>query len=166
MDRRGYLGWLIAVSFAGWPPVAAMADTTIALLVAKGERKLYVLRDGTPIKDYWVALGPHPVGAKERQGDGRTPEGRYVIDEKTRKTVFHGWLGLSYPNAEDRARAAALGVAPGGRIAIHGIPEGWGPTGPGVPMIDWTNGCVAMTNHDLDELWPLVREGTTVDIQP
>ena len=162
MDRRRVLAALAAAVATG----PARAEAPVRLVVVKSERKLYVMREGRPLKDYWVALGDKPVGPKERQGDRRTPEGRYVINEKTRRTVFHGWLGISYPNADDRARAAALGVDPGGRIAIHGLPEGWAPVGPGRPMMDWTNGCVALTNHDLDELWAMVEIGTTVEIRP
>lgn len=166
MTRRSHLR-LLAGAFAlaaGARP--ARAEAPLALLVVKSERKLHVLRDGHSVAAYWIALGARPVGPKEREGDRRTPEGRYVINEKSHETAFHGWLGLSYPNADDVARAAALGVAPGGRIAIHGLPEGWAPVGPGRPMIDWTNGCIAMTNHDLDELWAMVDIGTPVEIRP
>lgn len=136
------------------------------VLVVKSERKLYLLREGEVLKDYWIALGANPVGAKQRQGDRRTPEGIYLIDWRTENTAFHRWLNISYPSAEDRARAAALGVEPGGKIAIHGIPYGWEPTGPGQPMMDWTNGCIALTNHDLDEVWANVANGTVVEIRP
>jgi murein L,D-transpeptidase YafK len=168
--RHDTSGWiarrtLLVAAALGWASAVA-ADGSVRLLVVKGERKLYVVRDGAVVKDYWIALGRQPVGAKERQGDGRTPEGVYTIDWRTRTTPFHGWLNISYPGAEDRARAKALGVDPGARIAIHGLPEDWGPEGPGRPMIDWTNGCIAMTNHDLDELWESVADGTVVEIRP
>jgi murein L,D-transpeptidase YafK len=136
------------------------------VLVVKSERKLYLMRDGQVLKDYWIALGRDPMGHKERRGDGRTPEGFYVIDWRTEQTVFHRWLNISYPNQQDRARAAATGVDPGGKIALHGIPDGWEPTGPGKPMIDWTNGCIALTNHDLDEIWTNVADGTIIEIRP
>lgn len=156
---------LVAASGAVADPAVA-ADQVDRILVIKSERKLYLLRAGEAVADYWIALGRHPVGAKERQGDGRTPEGLYAIDWRTEDTPFHRWLHISYPNATDRARADALGVATGGAIAIHGIPKDWGPTGPGRPMIDWTNGCIALTNHDLDQVWDRVANGTVIEIRP
>jgi len=136
------------------------------VVVIKHERKLYLLRDGEIFKWFWIALGRHPVGQKIEIGDGRTPEGVYWIEGRDADSRFYRALWLSYPNAADRERADHLGVNPGGGIMIHGVPRGYQPTGPGERMIDWTNGCIAVTNADMDEIWSRVRDGTRVEIRP
>ena len=136
------------------------------VLVIKHERKLYLLRKAETLKWFWVALGRHPVGQKTEIGDGRTPEGLYWIVGREARSDFYRALRLSYPNGADRERARRLGVNPGGGIMIHAGPRGYEPTGPGEPMIDWTNGCIAVTNADMDEIWARVPDGTPVEIRP
>jgi murein L,D-transpeptidase YafK len=118
------------------------------------------------IKTYKVALGNQPVGAKERQGDGKTPEGKYLINWKNPKSQFHLSLHISYPNAADRARAKKLGVNPGGDIFIHGVGKTFGWLGAQHRLSDWTLGCIAVTNEEIEEVYALVRIGTAVEIRP
>lgn len=137
------------------------------LIVRKGERRLYAVIGETPVKAYRIALGFSPVGHKAFEGDGRTPEGRYTIDRKNANSDFHLSLGVSYPNAEDRARARALGVSAGGNIMIHGLPDD-DPFGYAVahPQRDWTWGCIAVTNREIEELWRAVPHGAPIVIEP
>jgi murein L,D-transpeptidase YafK len=118
------------------------------------------------ILTYKVALGQGGLAPKDRQGDGRTPEGHYVIDARNAASEYHLSLHVSYPNADDRKRAAKLGVAPGGDIMIHGLPNGKGWIGAGHRAYDWTLGCIAVTNEEIEEVWKLVPVGTPVEIRP
>ncbi len=136
------------------------------VLVIKHERKLYLRRRGETLKGFPIALGWRPVGQKIELGDGRTPEGLYWIVGREARSDFYRALRLSYPNSADRERARRVGVNPGGGIMIHAVPQGYEPTGPGVPMIDWTDGCIAVTNADMDEIWARVADGTPVEIRP
>jgi murein L,D-transpeptidase YafK len=136
------------------------------ILVDKSERRLDLLADGVPIRTYKVALGRSPEGPKVQEGDNRTPEGIYVIDSRSDRSVFHRALHISYPNEEDRARAARLGVAPGGNILIHGMRNGMGWIGHLHLAFDWTRGCIAVTNAEIDEIWKLVPDGTPIEIRP
>jgi murein L,D-transpeptidase YafK len=140
-----------------------MADK---ILVEKSVRHLTLIRAGKPLRVYRVSLGTHPIGPKEREGDGKTPEGLYVIDKKLMYSGFHRALHVSYPNAADRARAAVLGVSPGGDIMIHGLKNGLGWLGPLHHFSDWTQGCIAVTNAEIEEIWAMVAEGTPVEIVP
>ena len=107
---------------------------------------------GKPWKTYKVALGTQPIGAKERQGDHKTPEGTYTIDSKIEKSQFHRALHISYPNAADRKRALKLGVSPGGDVEIHGLGAEYGWVGSAHRRVDWTDGCIAVTNEEIDEI--------------
>jgi murein L,D-transpeptidase YafK len=120
----------------------------------------------TVLKTYRVALGRGSAGAKQVAGDNRTPEGKYVIDEKKGSSSFHKALHLSYPNADDRARAAVLGKPPGGDIEIHGLPATFAWVGTTQHVLDWTAGCIAMSNDEIDEVWKMVSVGTPVEIAP
>lgn len=158
-------GALTAYRF--WPttpiPPGAHADR---VLILKGERALVLLRDGKPLKRYRVALGRDPRGPKQRQGDSRTPEGLYRIDARNAASRFHLALHISYPGAADRRRARQEGIAPGGDIMIHGMRNGWGWIGPLHRLIDWTDGCIAVTDREMDEIWRAVPAGTPVEIRP
>ena len=147
-------------------PVAPALPPADRIVVEKEQRRLILFNRGEAIKTYRIALGPHPVGPKEQEGDGRTPEGRYIIDGRNAGSAFHKSLHISYPNAEDRARAAARGVRPGGSIMIHGLASGLGWLGATHRFFNWTNGCVAVTNSEIDEIWKLVPDGTPIDIVP
>ena len=141
----------------------AVADR---VLINKSERRLSLYRENRLLRTYKIALGPNPVGHKEREGDGRTPEGRYVIDSRNRNSAFHRSLRISYPNAEDRRRARRLGVSPGGDIMIHGLPNGMAAIGKAHILRDWTQGCIAVTNAEIEEIWRVVPNGTRVEIKP
>jgi murein L,D-transpeptidase YafK len=118
------------------------------------------------VRVYDVALGEEPVGPKEREGDGRTPEGLYVIDGRNPQSRYHRSLRISYPGPEDAARAAKLGVSPGGDIMIHGLQNGLGWIGALHRTHDWTRGCIAVTNDEIEEIWDLVPDGTPIEIRP
>jgi murein L,D-transpeptidase YafK len=145
------------------PAGAQKADS---ILILKKDHLLELIAGGKVIRTYKVALGSGGLAPKERQGDGRTPEGHYVIDARNAASEYHLSLHISYPNVEDRKRAAKLGVAPGGDIMIHGLPNGKGWIGAGHRMYDWTLGCVAVTNQEIEEIWKLVPVGTPVEIRP
>ena len=132
----------------------------------KSERRLELVSAGVVVARYDVALGREPIGPKRRQGDGRTPEGRYRIDWRKRDSDYHRALHISYPNAEDRAHAKANAVDPGGAIMIHGLPNGLGPIGAAHRLVDWTDGCVAVTNAEIEEIWEWVEDGVPIEIQP
>jgi murein L,D-transpeptidase YafK len=137
-----------------------------SLVVEKGLRRLTLWAGGVPARTYDVALGLAPAGPKERAGDRRTPEGLYHIEARHPASRYHRALRLSYPNADDRARARALGVTPGGDVMIHGLPNGQGRVGAAHRARDWTFGCVALTDDAVDELWAAVPVGTPVRITP
>ncbi len=139
------------------------ADLVVA---TKSERKLVLMKSGKILKTYSVALGGSPTGAKERQGDHRTPEGTYLLDSRNAKSRFYKSIHISYPNAEDRAHAARLGVSPGGDVFIHGLPNGYGSIGAAHRLYNWTDGCIAVTNSEMDEIWALVPNGTRIEIKP
>lgn len=136
------------------------------VVVVKSSRTLTLLSHGKVIRSYKVALGGTPVGAKERQGDHKTPEGRYVLDRRNAKSKFYKSIHVSYPNEGDRKRAAARGVDPGGDIMIHGLPNGFGWLKDSHRAMDWTDGCIAVTDAEIDEIWKLVADGTPIEIQP
>jgi murein L,D-transpeptidase YafK len=137
-----------------------------SILILKNDHVLELLQGGKVIRTYKVALGRGGLAPKEREGDGRTPEGHYIIDGRTAESHYHKALHVSYPNAEDRKRAAKLGVAPGGAIMIHGLPNGMGSIGAAHRLYDWTLGCIAVTDEEIDEIWDLVPVGTPVEIRP
>lgn len=131
------------------------------LLVKKAERKLYLLNDATALKVYDIALGPEPAGHKRFEGDMRTPEGLYRIDRRNPQSAFHLSIGISYPNEEDRAYASTKGKDPGGDIFIHGqagrnVGRPW----------DWTEGCIAVTDEEIEEIYAMVENGTPILILP
>jgi murein L,D-transpeptidase YafK len=136
-----------------------------SILILKKDHLMELLATGKVIRTYKVALGSGGLAPKEREGDGRTPEGHYVIDAKYEYSAYHKALHVSYPNTEDRKRAAKLGVPPGGAIMIHGLPNGKGWVGAGHRLYDWTLGCIAVTDQEIDEIWSLVPAGTPVEIR-
>lgn len=149
-------------------PGAALAEDQVAdhVRVEKAARRLTLFRDGAELKSYYVALGRQPVGAKEREGDCRTPEGRYQIDYHKPDSAFHLALHISYPNADDRRRAKDLGVSPGDAIMIHGLRNGIGWLGRLQRVADWTKGCIAVTDAEIEEIYRTVPDGTTIEILP
>lgn len=140
---------------------AARADRVV---VEKGARRLRLMKGDRILRDYAVTLGSSPTGNKQQEGDGRTPEGLYRIDLKNPQSAFHLSLRVSYPDDADRAEALARNVPPGGDIMIHGLPNGLGFLGPLHRLLDWTDGCVAVTNHEIEEIWAMTEVGTAVEI--
>ena len=124
--------------------------------VFKGARVMQFLHHSSLLKQYSFDLGFNPVGHKLQEGDGRTPEGAYLIDRKNPNSRFHLSLGISYPNVSDVAQARARGVSPGGDIFIHGTPSRW------VGQRDWTWGCIAVTNDEMEEIYPMIETGTKI----
>ena len=118
------------------------------------------------LKSYKVALGSQPVGAKDRQGDQKTPEGVYSVDRKVPHNRLHRALHSSYPSAADREHARKLGVSPGGDVEIHGLPPAFAFLGSLHRQTDWADGCIAVTNDEIDEIYPLIAVGTPVEIRP
>ena len=146
-------------------PRSSNSQSVIAdyLVVDKSERMLVAYQNGRPIKAYHgLQFGDAPFGHKRFQGDERTPEGIYRINRRNPQSSFHLSLGISYPNAADRAFAAQYGRSAGGDIFIHGQPTGR----PGRMRGDWTDGCIALTNAEIEELWQIVPNGTPIEIRP
>ncbi len=136
------------------------------ILVEKKERRMTLISNGKPLKTYKIALGGNPNGPKERQGDNKTPEGSYVIDSRNNDSLYHLSLHISYPNEKDKKHAKELGVSPGGDIMIHGIKNGYSWLGDFHARVDWTKGCIAVTDEEIEEIDRLVPIGTTVEIKP
>lgn len=136
------------------------------VLVLKKDRTLQLLSQGKVIKSYKVALGGDPIGPKTRQGDHKTPEGMYVLDSRNAHSQFHRSIHISYPNAQDRATARARGVSPGGDVFVHGLPNGYGFVGGSHRLKDWTDGCIAVTNEEIEEIWNAVANGAPIEIRP
>jgi len=135
------------------------------VLIEKKERRLRLFSKGEVIKTYRIALGGNPVGPKERQGDNKTPEGTYIIDSRNSNSGYHLSLHISYPNEKDKMRAKELGVSPGGDIMIHGIKNGLSWVGASHAEVDWTKGCIAVTDEEMEEIYELVPNGTIVEIR-
>jgi len=160
----------LIVMLAAGPAGAAEAlppETRVdRVVIEKALRKLTLIKDEKPVRTYHVALGAQPNGPKRREGDQRTPEGVYTIDARNPRSDFFLSLRISYPNDEDVARARAAGADPGGQIMIHGLPnepkyaesmyEGW----------DWTDGCIAVSNSDMIDIWLMTDENTPIEIRP
>lgn len=162
----GYTKVMARIGSGTPPALAATGLQADEIRVRKSAREMDLLRDGKVIRSYMIALGGDPAGGhKAREGDQRTPEGRYRIDWRNPNSIAHLSLHISYPNAEDSARAAAEGVPPGGNIMIHGIANGWGFLGSLHRLRDWTDGCIAVTNAEMQEIWSLVPDGTPIVIE-
>jgi murein L,D-transpeptidase YafK len=165
----------LALLFPFLPPCAWTPETGFErpigkadmIRVDKSERRLVLLRKGKVIAEYSVALGRSPVGGKEKQGDMRTPEGRYTIDRRNPGSKYHRSMHISYPGKSDRARAAKLAMDPGGDVMIHGQPNGYAlPASLLLQATDWTFGCIAVSNADMDAIWKAVPDGAPIEILP
>ena len=144
----------------------AAAEKADKVVVVKSERRLYLLRRGEVMRSYRVALGRQPRGTKLHEGDGRTPEGRYTLDARNPGSNFYRALRVSYPSRSDRERARALGQSAGGLVMIHGLPNERPKWGAEHWMFNWTNGCIAVTNREMDEIWDSVDVGVPIEIRP
>ena len=136
------------------------------VLVLKSKRVMTLLRKGRVLKTYKIALGKQPVGKKFCSGDKRTPEGKYVIDSRKADSKYHLALHVSYPNETDIQTSENLDVSPGGDIMIHGLPKGYEDVDEFHRITDWTDGCIAVTNEEMEEIWMLVPDGTPIEIKP
>jgi L,D-transpeptidase-like protein len=156
----------VAAAYAHWPVGDPPKETVDRILVLKSEHRMLLFRTSRELKSYSISLGRNPVGPKTRAGDHRTPEGRYVVDWRNPKSKFHLSLHISYPNAHDVALAGREGVQPGGDIMIHGLQNGLGWLGRLHRFMDWTDGCIAVTDAEMDQIWGAVPDGTPIEIRP
>ncbi len=164
--RRRIFSLLVLLAFAccpAWAEASAQDEPPVDLVVViKSERVLYLYADGILVKSYPIGLGDNPIGHKRQRGDERTPEGAYVLDWRNPESIYHRSIHISYPDARDIASARARGVHPGGAIMIHGQPDYDFRERTG----DWTNGCIAVSNAAIDEIWARVEDGTPIHIYP
>lgn len=161
------LAFVVAALVVVVQPSATVAEELADfVLVVKSERKLYLMRDDEVIDTFRVTFGSNPKGHKEHEGDGRTPEGRYVLDWKHSDSDFHKSIHISYPNTSDKIRAADTGVLPGGAIMVHGQKNGYGWLSPIAKYVNWTDGCIALSNKDMDIVWQKVQSGIPIEIRP
>lgn len=164
----------VTLLFASSSSAVVFADQTARLslpkadrvVVLKSERRLVLMRGDFVLKVFPIALGRYPKGHKQYQGDAKTPEGEYLLDFKLKNSQFYRAIRVNYPNARDRAKAQALGKDPGGKIMIHGLPNSMSAERVGHPYIDWTQGCIAVNNKQMDEIWQMVDAGTPIKIHP
>lgn len=140
--------------------------TADSIVVEKHKRRLTLYQLGIPVRTYPVALGKQPVGDKLRNGDNRTPEGLFFIDYKNPDSKYHMALHISYPDAAHLAKSRAVGAKPGGDIMIHGLPKAFADIGEKHAEYDWTEGCIAVTNVQIDEIWRAVAPGSPILIKP
>jgi murein L,D-transpeptidase YafK len=170
--RRKLLFVLLLFVVAGllfrfWPHQSLAAGIKAdKIVVVKSERTLSLLKNGAVIASYRVALGSNPIGHKVKEWDGRTPEGQYSIKGSREKSDFYRALRVSYPNAKDLRNAQRLGVSAGDHIMVHGIKNGLGWLGRFHRLIDWTDGCIAVTNEEMRDIWNAVPQDTPIEIRP
>ncbi|MGH7004900.1 MAG: L,D-transpeptidase family protein [Alphaproteobacteria bacterium] len=155
----------IAGAASGCAPQSPPALQADRIVVEKSRRQMHLMRNDATVKTYRIALGGNPLGHKQQEGDSRTPEGGYVVDTRNPQSRFHLSLRVSYPSAADRQRAARRGVSPGGDIFIHGTPNGAADEAAFIGR-DWTDGCIAVTNAEIREIWAAVGDGTPIEIRP
>jgi murein L,D-transpeptidase YafK len=147
-------------------PDAGGVPVTTRLVVDKSEHRLRAYRGATLLREFKVALGRGGLAPKVQQGDGRVPEGDYTIDTRNPNSQFHLSLRISYPSPQQVMAAAARGIDPGGDIMIHGLPNGMSEVGESHQLVDWTEGCIAVTNNEIEWLWRSVPDGTPISIMP
>lgn len=157
--------FLLAAFTAESVPLGRTAKADRVIMV-KHERTLTLMSGSTVLKTYKVALGSEPVGPKQREGDHKTPEGSYILDRRNPRSRFYRSLHISYPTPEQRIKAVKTGTDPGGDIMIHGLPNGFGWLGSLHRTLDWTDGCIAVADQEMDEIWQAVADGTPIEIKP
>ena len=168
---RGFLAVVGTVTLLGSASaeergLATGPDRADYVVVDKSDRRLYLYKAGRVLREFDVSLGLVPNGAKQREGDFRTPEGKYTLDARNANSDFFLSIHVSYPNEADRARAAAIGVDPGGQIMIHGWPNEPKHDVRRYQGSDWTDGCIAVSNSDMIDIWLMTRESTPIEIRP
>jgi len=149
-------------------PVVDIRSRLVAdsIVVEKGRHTLTLYQAGFPVRMYQVALGKQPVGDKIQKGDGRTPEGVFRVDFKNSQSKYHMALHVSYPDAAHLQRANQLGVSPGGDIMVHGLPPAYADYGASHREFDWTEGCIAVTDKEIEEIWHAIPSGAAIQIKP
>ena len=157
---------ILLIVFMLMPSISFGIEKADSVLIIKSESKLYLKKNGVVIKIYHVAFGANPKGHKQQVGDERTPEGKYILDYKKKNSSFYKAIHVSYPNAKDKKRAKQKGVNPGGQIMIHGQKNGLGWLSFITQNINWTDGCIAVSDDAMDEIWNAVVVGTPVEIKP
>jgi murein L,D-transpeptidase YafK len=157
------IGLLAAIALCSPTHAAETADLVI---VSKSAARLHLQANGKTFATFRVAFGARPQGHKQQQGDERTPEGQYTLDAKNAQSAYYKSIHISYPNAADRALAGSHGVNAGGDIMIHGQRNGWGWLAPITQWFNWTDGCIALSNSDMDIIWRAVNVGTAITIRP
>ncbi|ESY78677.1 hypothetical protein X740_19415 [Mesorhizobium sp. LNHC221B00] len=160
--RRTVSRAICAFILLAFPALAA--EKVDLVRVHKAERRLELIGDDKVVRSYGIALGGAPVGHKHQEGDQRTPEGRYILDWRNPNSIAYKSIHVSYPNADDLAAAKRRNVDAGGMIMIHGQPNGFGWWGWLLQLVDWTDGCIAVTDSDMDEIWAKVADGTPIEI--
>ena len=161
------LATLVSSAAADTPnPAVAGPGHADYVLVDKSDRKLYLFKAGRVLREFDVSLGQMPNGPKQREGDFRTPEGKYTLDARNANSDFFLSIHVSYPDESDRARARAQGVDPGGQIMIHGWPNEPKYDQRRYQITDWTDGCIAVSNSDMVDIWLMTRESTPIEIRP
>ena len=155
--------------------IATFSTTTLAMQpvpqpverieVYKAKREMHLIREGKLVHRYTISLGDVPLGPKRKEGDEKTPEGKYTINGRNARNGYHLSLRISYPNEADRAEARKRGVSPGGDIMIHGLPNDFAWASGAIPQ-DWTDGCIAVSNEEMDKIWSVVPNGTPIEIFP
>lgn len=160
------LASLFGSAAADAPKAGVVPDHADYVLVDKSERKLYLFKAGRVLREFDVSLGLVPNGPKQREGDFRTPEGKYRLDMRNANSDYFLSIRVSYPDETDRARARAQGVDPGGQIMIHGWPNEPRYDLRRYQSTDWTDGCIAVSNSDMVDIWLLTRESTPIEIRP
>ena len=166
--RHGWLATLLAFVFGALSGSAFGSDFPVAdeVIIEKGNRKLHLMKNGRAFRTFEIALGIAPVGDKEQEGDFKTPEGRYLLDGRNRDSDYFLSIHISYPNSEDRRDAAAKGVDPGGQIMIHGQPNEPSYSAAYYATTDWTNGCIAVSNSDMIDIWLMTPDDVPIEIRP
>lgn len=162
----GYLTILLLLTFAPPALVARTADRADLVVVQKSQRQLQLIAEGRIVRTFPIALGKNPVGHKQYEGDGRTPEGRYLLDWRNPRSRFYKSIHISYPNRQDYERALRRGHVPGHAIMIHGIPNEFSQAPELFEAIDWTEGCIAVSNEAIEEIWRMVSNNTPIEIYP
>jgi len=167
------IAMLKLLSFFSFTLLTSLFAETIMLadrvILKKSTRMLYLYSGGEVSSRYHISLGKEAVGAKEFEGDMKTPEGNYILDWRQASLRYNKSIHISYPNRRDKAKAKKLGMSAGGMIMIHGTPSSWSlsPLGDWLPMLlDWTDGCIALSNDDMEEVWERVPNGTPITIIP
>lgn len=162
----GYTKAMARLASGDPPALVAPELRADRIVVSKADKTMRLLSGDAVLRTYSISMGANwDDGHKQREGDERTPEGTYVIDWRNPRSIAYLSLHISYPNDEDREAAEEAGADPGGNIMIHGLPNGWGALGDLHLMADWTDGCIAVTNEEMREIWSLVADGTPIEIR-